>query len=206
VILNFSPILLSFTILSSIQVFHIIAQEEQEQLEGQRWLTYENPSILGIKLEYPSDWVYSEEKLYTSTQVDFTPSAEMMNPDWGVSVYGAWLVAGIAPEEHYPFKKMPLELYIQENNRVINEGYDNVKILQSASTMIQNGSLPAHRQIFTYTYNNPATGGDMNLKAMQVLTVADSKPYFLMYSAETSKFENYLPTAQKMIDSFELIS
>ena len=42
-------------------------------------------------------------------------------------------------------------------------------------------------------------------KAMQVWTLKGDKAYLITYKAEPEKYSKYLPTIQKMIDSFEII-
>jgi len=40
----------------------------------------------------------------------------------------------------------------------------------------------------------------------QVWTIKDNKAYVITYTAETSQYSDYLKTAQKMINSFEIKS
>jgi hypothetical protein len=41
---------------------------------------------------------------------------------------------------------------------------------------------------------------------MQVLSIKEDKIYLLTYSAEKRKYSDYLPTIEKMIDSFEKVT
>jgi len=39
---------------------------------------------------------------------------------------------------------------------------------------------------------------------MQVLSIKEDKVYLITYTAEASRYDRYLPTIQKMIDSFRI--
>jgi serine/threonine-protein kinase len=42
----------------------------------------------------------------------------------------------------------------------------------------------------------------LTLRTMEVWTINGDKAYMISYNADPSDFSNYLPTIQKMIDSF----
>ena len=44
----------------------------------------------------------------------------------------------------------------------------------------------------------------VNLQAMLILTIKGDKAYIISYNAEPTKFSYYLPTLEKMIDSFQI--
>ena len=48
--------------------------------------------------------------------------------------------------------------------------------------------------------------GEDEHKTMQILSIKDDKIYLLTYSAEKRKYSEYLPTIEKMIDSFEIVT
>jgi hypothetical protein len=39
---------------------------------------------------------------------------------------------------------------------------------------------------------------------MQVLSIKEDKVYLITYTAQASRYDHYLPTIQKMIDSFRI--
>ena len=47
--------------------------------------------------------------------------------------------------------------------------------------------------------------GELELKMMQVYTIADNRVYIVTFTAEQSKYDAYLEDARKMIDSFEML-
>ena len=60
---------------------------------------------------------------------------------------------------------------------------------------------PAHKVV--YTYSDAEIG---ITKTMEIMTIKDDKLYFISYTADSTKYSNYLPTIQKMTDSFKIIS
>jgi hypothetical protein len=54
-----------------------------------------------------------------------------------------------------------------------------------------------------YTHKEEENNGKTNI--MQVLMIKSDKVYLITYTAEQGKYDTYLPTVQKMIDSFEFI-
>jgi len=53
-----------------------------------------------------------------------------------------------------------------------------------------------------FTYSDPIVG---TAKAIEVWTMNGSKSYILSYHADTSGYGSYLPTIERMINSFEII-
>ncbi|HYZ96487.1 MAG TPA: hypothetical protein VE524_07805 [Nitrososphaeraceae archaeon] len=62
------------------------------------------------------------------------------------------------------------------------------------------GNNPAHKVLYTNRE------GEDEHKTMQILSIKDDKIYLLTYSAEKRKYSDYLPTIEKMIDSFEIVT
>ena len=73
--------------------------------------------------------------------------------------------------------------------------YPDINLLESIETTFL--GHPAHMTIFT------ATDNTQNLrKAMQVWFKEDSKAYLITYKSNNERFSKYLPTIDKMLNSF----
>jgi len=70
-------------------------------------------------------------------------------------------------------------------------------LITSNSTSL--AGLPAHDLVYTATQ----TGHD--LKFMQIFTIKESKDFVITFGTLSTAFSNYLPTIQKMINSFEFV-
>jgi serine/threonine-protein kinase len=64
---------------------------------------------------------------------------------------------------------------------------------------------PAYKLVYTFTLPEWEYGESINIKAMEVGTLVNDKIYYITYSAESRNYSNYLPIAQKMVGSFELL-
>ena len=73
----------------------------------------------------------------------------------------------------------------------------DLNVLESTSTTI--AGKPAHKIVFSAIDNE-----EVERKAMQVWTVIGNKAVLITYKAEPDKFSNYLPTIERMIESFKV--
>jgi serine/threonine-protein kinase len=68
------------------------------------------------------------------------------------------------------------------------------------------GSL-GHKIVYTYKGQGQiGSSSDAHLKVMEVLTVKHDRGYIIRYSSEPDKYYSYLPTIQKMINSFRIMA
>ena len=70
--------------------------------------------------------------------------------------------------------------------------------------MLENGTLSAHKNILEYDHERSVGAGTFMRKSMEILTVKNSKAYALIYTADPERFSEYLPIAEKMIDSIQI--
>jgi eukaryotic-like serine/threonine-protein kinase len=76
--------------------------------------------------------------------------------------------------------------------------------------ILADGSL-GHKIVYTYSGqgqigNNNGSSSNTHLKVMEVLTVNYDRGYIIRYSSEPDKYNSYLPTIRKMINSFMIIA
>jgi serine/threonine-protein kinase len=73
----------------------------------------------------------------------------------------------------------------------------DLEISESSSTTL--AGKPAHKVVFSATDNN-----QVKRKALQLWTVVDNKAILITYKAQPDKYSSYLPTIEKMINSFQI--
>jgi hypothetical protein len=80
----------------------------------------------------------------------------------------------------------------------------NLVDLNTNTNNVTLSGFPAYKLVFTQSVENV----DSSIKAMEVGTITPKKEaYFITYYGEDNgQYSKYLPIAQKMIDSFEIIS
>jgi hypothetical protein len=148
------------------------------------FLTYQNNSTLGIKIQYPSNW--------KTQQLD-----------------GVGVVFISPPETNSDrfLEKLTIAFFPLTNNTSVNElangatnnykkHYTDFQLMESK--IIAFKSNPAYSIVYSYT--------DQELRkviAMDVGTSKDNRVYVFSYSADPTEYSSDLPTIHRMINSFE---
>ncbi len=88
---------------------------------------------------------------------------------------------------------------MRSQNITLDE-YTSIKINSTEDQLIESNSttlaeLPAHKTVI----------GNSVLKTMQVWTLKGDRVFTITYQADEEDFQNDLPVAKKMIESFEII-
>ncbi len=151
------------------------------------FLTYENPE-LGISIQYPSDW---EKIVNLDKFVTFTAP-----PKTDTRIYPAAL--GLKVQKLSPQNNITLQEITKVQMSDLKRSNPDLKVLESTSTTF--AGKPAYKIVFSAIDNK-----EVERKAMQVWTVIGNKAFLITYKAEPDKFSRYLPTIERMIDSFKVI-
>ena len=165
----------------------------QQHPKESTFLTYIN-STYGIKIQFPSNWIYKgSETSNDSVQgiVTFT-SPEVLTSSSNKSL--VVLTAGI---EKLPYHNIPLDVYTNLTINNLRKSDAGFRLLASNEISLA-GINPAHKIIFT-SHTMPYT--------MAVYGIKGDKAYVIDYIAGSeATYSNYLPIAQKMIDSFQIVN
>lgn len=92
--------------------------------------------------------------------------------------------------------------YFKESLKNKNStGFPGFNLIES-STNINNTLAGNHAYTITWTYIHPTYG---IRKSVEIGTIIGNKGYFIDYTVNTAKFDNYFQMVQKMINSFWII-
>jgi hypothetical protein len=152
-------------------------------------LTCENPTY-GIRIQYPSDW----QKLEFSRRDSLGIAVIFRSPPENAS--DTKLENLLIQVGNLPFQNISLEVLNNANIDNLRNSLVDFELVESTATTIAYN--PAYKIIYTDTV------GQDERKTMQVLSIKEDKVYLITYTAEASRYDRYLPTIQKMIDSFRL--
>jgi serine/threonine-protein kinase len=163
-----------------------LAQDNSTSPAETNFLTYEN-STFGIKIQYPSSWA----KQTADQGVTFVlPANGKNNLEQFLAKLNVTGIVGFPP--NVPLKAMA--------DRVV-DGYrhflSNFQIESYANTTL--GGNNAIKIL--YSYRNSKNN---SFNATDIATIKNDRLYVIQYYAESSKYQSYLPTLQKMIDSFQI--
>jgi eukaryotic-like serine/threonine-protein kinase len=154
-------------------------------------LTYEN-SNYGIQIQYPSNWYkenvnsgsYNNSRLVDL--VKFSPSSRNTSDNIESLDIKVDNISDIQP--------ITLAKYANNSIQDLRRDFKIIELDKNASL----SENPAYKLI----YSGVEEG--INLKAILILTIKGDRAYIINYNAEPTKFFYYLPTLQRMIDSFHI--
>jgi PsbP-like protein len=138
---------------------------------------YEN-HILGIRIQYPSDWEWEQDY----DRVSFSLAQD--DP-------GFKLVVSVFPTGNRSLDQLIMNMP--------ERFWPNFGFIESPKK-ITLGAYPAGMMVYNFTEE------ENEVKAMRVLTQREDKAYDIVYIAESIKYNDYLPTVEKMISSFKTMS
>lgn len=163
------------------------------------FLTYNNP-ILGIQIQYPSDWSVIENsynpEAENNTIVGFFAQSKTSSELGNISGVSGSFVPYL---DIYVFdsKKMSFDKII---DATVNKFRNNENfVINESKTSTVKGNHPAHMLVY-----DAIVGGDEFFRKMQVYSTFGSKIYVLSFTSQQASFSNYLPLVQKMVSSFEI--
>ena len=151
---------------------------------NETWLIYQN-STLGIKIQYPSNWIKVEGR-NNNNLVKFFP------PEVKSGSIHAFIQVRVVNIPTPMQNKISLEQYTQKE---LNQLRKSFTITDSHASTIAANHNPAHTILY----------GAEDFKGMKIWTIKDSSIYLITYAAKTEKYPIYLPTIQKMVSSFNII-
>jgi eukaryotic-like serine/threonine-protein kinase len=154
--------------------------------DNNNFLTYQD-STLGIKIDYPLGWIH---ELHPGNLVTFLASLESDS-----NTYPAGLGITI---QHLGSGNTSLNEITKVQIKNLTQSHPDFKLTESTNSILAGNT--AHKIVFSATDN-------MKHKrtAMQIWTLKGDNAYLITYKAEPGKYPKYLPTIQKMIDSFQII-
>ena len=158
-----------------------------------KMLTYEN-STYGIRMQYPSNW-QKEENLSSGSDNNsmLVDVVKFISPTKNASDTSSESF-DLKIDNISDIKPITLAKYANNSIEDLRKDFDIIKLDRNASL----SNNPAYKLVYTGVEEG------VDLQAMLILTIKDDKAYIISYNAEPTKFSYYLPTLEKMIDSFQI--
>jgi serine/threonine-protein kinase len=151
------------------------------------YLIYENPADK-INITYPSNW----------QKIEYPPGA------MGYGVGHRIIANFLAPLSSSDNWRGSMTIQISSQSDV-----KNIIPQNATATITKLGDHRAFKLEYAsnermYLNSNLSKFNTINLKIMQVWTTMGDNTYLLTYSAEASKYQQYLPVIQRMLNSFKV--
>jgi hypothetical protein len=146
----------------------------------QQFQNYQNPT-LGVSIQYPSDWELQEE---SNDKLRFIKQEGFVTADLNVENLDE---AGTTLSEYANTRVNELQAQRPEFQLISN---DPITISNN----------PAQKAVYTFEREED---GKTN-KVTRIWSINEGKLYTLAYIAESSQYDQYLPSFQRMVDSFRI--
>jgi serine/threonine-protein kinase len=176
--------MLSSSVLSVIQA----SAQTNSKNNSNNLLTYQNPAY-GIKIQYPSDWRVSENGMrdYTNIVAFYSPLENLSD----------------RVPEHMTLSRVDYSqnITLDQYNKFLNSTLENipgVQIIESNPTAL--AGHPGYKVVYLSMPSNLP----FKFQDMLIWTIIGGKVYNISFNAEAAKYPTFLPTIQKMINSFQI--
>jgi hypothetical protein len=193
--MNHTKISIALSVLTIFSIFLIVDYLEHNLAFGSfhenpiitigldsEFLTYDD-LITGFSIKYPPDW---ERAQHIDKSVTFLAPRES-NSDTNPAGLGIMVIEVVSNNT--------LASITQNQLNKLKNLYPDIQILESMETIFL--GHPSHMIIFTATDNTQSMR-----KAMQIWFKEDNKAFLMTYKSDNQRYSNYLPTIDKMINSF----
>jgi hypothetical protein len=165
-------------------------EQSKNSSNSNNFLTYENP-IFGIKISYPANWDKQENTSSSNDNSTLNDLVAFSPPFKNNSDIVGKLIVQV--DNISDIKPITLANYA---NDTVSDLRQDFRVSESNATLAGN---PAYKIVYT------GLEASIDLKAMMVMTIKGDRAYIISYTAEPEKYSYYLPTVQKMLDSFEIL-
>jgi YVTN family beta-propeller protein len=147
-----------------------------------KFLPYYNFDM-GIEMLYPFNWIKDENKAFQDQSITFRSPVEDIND---TKVY------------------LKLNKHPKSNENLDDELNTKLPLMGLSMLSPANDALifDTHARMLLYKYMHE---NDTMIKSMRVATQIDDNVYMFTYSAEQSKFDEYLPIVKEMINSSKIL-
>lgn len=153
-------------------------------------ITYRNPQH-GIFMLFPSNWTFSTSGLPDYTQIGafYAPLQNLSDP-----IPARLTISVISYQQDISLKD-----FTNMTLSSLNQTGDQIMISSSDPTTL--AGRPGHQVVFSTL---PNIGNPVSLEIMHSWTTVGSKVYVFQFSAESSKFDAYLPTVKQILESLRI--
>jgi protein-disulfide isomerase len=177
-----------FSLFSLTNILNVLGEWKlPKPISSNIFLKYEN-SHVGYTIEYPENWNISE----SNYNAIFYPSIEerkileKQQPSIYLTIANTSL----------PNVPISLESIVDETIKNLKSTIINFKLIESTSMLLNVDNNYAHKLVYSYNaFNKSITNMDIGL-------IANNNLFLLSFSSFSDNYNIYLPTIEKMIESF----
>ena len=189
--INSSVIITS--ILSVLLVLVIMPFELSFALDDNSTLTYNN-DVHGFKVQYPVDWEKQQGQPGDSIIVTFVSPLQDLQDRFAETFN-----VGV---EDLPFPNYPLDKYSESAMGQLKSIFPEFRL----EHLDANASLSGYTAYkIDYTYVLDTQEGPIKIKNLQIWTINGNSAYILTFGMESSKYSDFSPLIENIINSFKVV-
>jgi hypothetical protein len=152
---------------------------------------YENTTTHGVKFQYPMTWQKSELLTDPIDVIEFMLTSQ--------NASGPTASITISIEKGLPKNITTLDQFVRAADKSLNATFGDVNVTKSGPVTL--AGFPALERDFTVI--DLSTGGETRIA--QTVTLANNTAYTITYTAEAHNYPTYLPIAQGLTKSFQIV-
>lgn len=165
--------------------------------------TYENATLGIQKIQYPENW--EVERLQTVGNANIIAFISPL--EGNTDTFAERVLVQIAPFYSSYARSFSPEFLLSEDLiksdiSQKSQELDGFDLIESNKTSLS--GIVARKMVFTADANKEQEQPDEKTKYMEIATFKDGKMYSTIFVAQENKYNAYLPTISKMIDSFRI--
>jgi photosystem II reaction center protein PsbP len=168
--------------------------ELQEQQQQGEWLLYQNVTY-GVSMLYPSNW--TQQNSTGAADDRFIYVSEFLSPE-ETDGYFAYVTIAIdsmpRTTNTQGYRDQSVDIYRQDPS------FEDFQLLSSSMGNFTLAGMPAYSFEIAYT---DLEFGPQNM--LEVGRIFDNRVYYIQYFADPPIYERYLPIAERMIESFQIM-
>jgi hypothetical protein len=171
-----------------------LQEEAQQQQQQGEWSLYQNVTY-GVSMLYPSNWTQqnsteAENNRFIEVSEFFSPKeAEGYFADVTIALDGMPQSTSIEG-----YRSQSIDIYRRDPN------FEDLQVLSSSMGNFTLAGMPAYSFEIAYT---DLEFGPQNM--LEVGRIFDNRVYYIQYYADTPIYQKYLPIAERMIESFQIM-
>lgn len=152
-------------------------------------IAYKNPQH-GIFMLFPSNWTFSTSGLpeYNQIAAFYAPLQNLSDP-----IPARLTIAVMSYEQSISLKDF--------TNMTISSINQTGQVTISSSEPTTLAGRPGHQLVFSTL---PNMGNPISFEILHSWTVVDNKIYVFQYSAESARFDSYLPTVKHILETLTI--
>jgi eukaryotic-like serine/threonine-protein kinase len=175
--------MLNLIAVPAISLQSIVAKDE--------FLSYESKDF-GFSIQYPSDWTKEEESTSKSSNVNIVVSFVKQNGSQLKTEADLYIRTA-----EFLGKNITLEKFAQ-----LEKAYTSS--LLAVSSFNESETVIGNKSALQIEYDFKGFGGTVR-HGINSLIINDDIGYSLVFTVDKEKYDKYLPIAQKMANSFEIL-